>query len=312
MAANAFFLPNGRPKTVIVTGSAGGIGAQTIRTYHSHGCNVVIADLPSTKDAAKAIISSLADPSRAMYHATSVTLWDDMKTLFRETKIRFGQIDIVVANAGIMERKGFFDFEGEEDENGELEEPTESWRVIDVNLKGAMNTLRMAMHSMRSNPPDSDGPRGSIILIASTSGYFGGTGVVSYVSSKHGVVGLARASQKVANELGVRVNVVAPFFTPTSITSGYSDEWEERGLPANTVEDVAKAVVATSVDAERRGHSVMVAGGLTKEMETARTAMVTNWLGEDIAHVMAEGAKFFDDMGGYNLPKVISSKLNKG
>jgi NAD(P)-dependent dehydrogenase (short-subunit alcohol dehydrogenase family) len=111
---------------------------------------------------------------------------------------------------------------------------------------------------MSSNPPDFDGSKGSVILIASTSGYFGGTGVVSYISSKHGVVGLARASQRKANELGVRVNVVAPFFTPTYITTGYSDEWKKRGLPANTVEDVAKVIVETSVDPETKGHSVMV------------------------------------------------------
>jgi NAD(P)-dependent dehydrogenase (short-subunit alcohol dehydrogenase family) len=111
---------------------------------------------------------------------------------------------------------------------------------------------------MSSNAPDSVGSKGSIVLIASTSGYFGGTGVVSYISSKHGVVGLARASQRKANELGVRVNVVAPFFTPTYITVRYADEWKKRGLPANTVEDVAKAIVETSVAPERKGHSIMV------------------------------------------------------
>jgi NAD(P)-dependent dehydrogenase (short-subunit alcohol dehydrogenase family) len=111
---------------------------------------------------------------------------------------------------------------------------------------------------MLSNALDSDGSKGSIVLIASTSGYFGGTGVVSYISSKHGVVGLARASQRKANELGIRVNVVAPFFTPTYITVGYSDEWKKRGLPANTVEDVAKTIVEMSIASERKGHSLMV------------------------------------------------------
>jgi NAD(P)-dependent dehydrogenase (short-subunit alcohol dehydrogenase family) len=123
----------------------------------------------------------------------------------------------------------------------------------------------MAIHSMSSNTSDSDGAKGSIVLIASTSGYYGGTGVVSYISSKHGVVGLARASQKKANELGVRVNVVAPFFTPTHITTGYSEEWKKRGLPANTVEDVAKVIVETSMDTERKGHSLMVRRCLLSE-----------------------------------------------
>lgn len=114
------------------------------------------------------------------------------------------------------------------------------------------------MHAMQDNPLDADQFKGSIILIASTSGYFGGTGVVSYVSSKHAVVGLARASQKKAKELAVRVNVIAPFVTPTYITEGYANEWKKRGLPANTVEDVARAIVSTSTDSGCNGQSVMV------------------------------------------------------
>lgn len=136
--SSPYRLPNGNPKTVIVTGSAAGIGAQTIRTYASHGCNVVIADLPSSSSAANTIISSLPDPSRALYQPANITNWEDMKALFRETKKKFGQVDIVVANAGLMESKGFFDFE--EDDQGELKEPSEAWRVIDVNLKGTMNS----------------------------------------------------------------------------------------------------------------------------------------------------------------------------
>ncbi|KAF1919080.1 hypothetical protein BDU57DRAFT_128906 [Ampelomyces quisqualis] len=302
--SNSFILPNGRPRTVIVTGGAGGIGAQTIRSYHSAGCNVVIADLPFAKDDAEALVSSLPDPGRAMFHPTNIISWNDMLALFRETKQRFGQIDIVIANAGLMESRGFFDFE--EDGAGELKEPTEAYEVVDVNLKGTMNTLRLAMHSMSTNPPDSDGSRGSVVLIASTSGYFGSTGVVSYISSKHGVVGLARASQRKAAELNIRVNVVAPFFTPTYITTGYSDEWKKRGLPANTVEDVAKAIVETSMAPDRRGHSLMVAGNLVKEIETARTALTKQWLGEEIADTLTKGGKFFDDMGGYTLPKARS------
>lgn len=111
---------------------------------------------------------------------------------------------------------------------------------------------------MQSNSLDADGARGSIILIASTSGYFGGTGVVSYIATKHGVVGAARSSQRKANELHVRVNVIAPFFTPTYITGRYSDEWKRRGLPANTVEDVANAILSTSTDPTRKGHHVLV------------------------------------------------------
>jgi NADP-dependent 3-hydroxy acid dehydrogenase YdfG len=98
----------------------------------------VIADLPFAKDAAEKLISSLLDTKRAMYHPTNIVEWKDMQALFRETKKRFGQVDIVIANAGLMESKAFFDFE--EDEQGELKEPTEAYKIIDVNLKGTMNS----------------------------------------------------------------------------------------------------------------------------------------------------------------------------
>ena len=136
--STSFKLSNGKPRTVIVTGGAGGIVAQTIRSYHSAGCNVVIADLPFAKDNAEALISSLSNPSRAMFHPTDIVNWDDMRALFRETQKRFGQVDVVIANAGLMESKGFFDFE--EDDAGELKEPTEAYKIIDVNLKGTMNS----------------------------------------------------------------------------------------------------------------------------------------------------------------------------
>jgi NAD(P)-dependent dehydrogenase (short-subunit alcohol dehydrogenase family) len=185
--------------------------------------------------------------------------------------------------------------------------------------------LRLSIHTMQSNPVDSSGARGSIVLVASTSGYFGGTGVVSYVASKHGVVGLARASQPVAKKLGIRINVVAPSLTPTFITAGFAKEWKERGLPANTVEDVADAIVVVSADPERKGQSVMVslimnnaylstrtemriqvAGSVLREIELKRAALTNEWLGEDIVKMMSDSGKFFDDIGGYKLPEVRS------
>jgi NAD(P)-dependent dehydrogenase (short-subunit alcohol dehydrogenase family) len=69
-----------------------------------------------------------------------------MRSLFRTTREKFGQVDIVIANAGLMESKGFFEFE--EDENGELQEPKEAYRVVDVNLKGSMNS----MYSLNIDP----------------------------------------------------------------------------------------------------------------------------------------------------------------
>lgn len=293
--------PDGSRKTVIVTGGAGDIGAQTIRTYYRIGYNVVMADLPTAADAASKLMASLPDHNRVFHSAVDIVEWESIKNLFKTTQEKFGRIDIVVANAGMMESQEFFNFE--KDEDGELKEPVEAHKVIDVNVKGTINTIKLAFGHMLANPPDADGSRGSIVIIASTSGYFGGTGVVSYVTSKHAVVGLGRASQDFANKNDIRVNVVAPFFTPTHITAGYAGEWKKSGLPANTIQDVADTIVATSIDPSRKGHSIMVAGKFVREIETERTKLTKTWLGEDISQVMAQGGKFFKDLGGYPLPK---------
>jgi NAD(P)-dependent dehydrogenase (short-subunit alcohol dehydrogenase family) len=155
---------------------------------------------------------------------------------------------------------------------------------------------------MSSNTPNPDGYRGSIVLVSSTSGYFGGTAVVSYVASKHGVMGLLRASQKAAGENGVRVNVVAPFVTPTHITSGYSKEWKEQGLIHNTPADVALAIAQTAADPGLRGRCILAAGKIVKECEGPREALIPAWFGQDIMEQMMKGAAFFESQGGYSLP----------
>ena len=98
----------------------------------------------------------------------------------------------------------------------------------------------------------------SILLVASTSSYFGGTGVAAYIASKHGVLGLLRASQDVAREHDVRVNAVAPFLTPTHITAGFSERWGRAGLEKNTPEGVAEAIALVALDSGREGQCVLV------------------------------------------------------
>lgn len=118
--------------------------------------------------------------------------------------------------------------------------------------------LRLAVFHMQQNLPDPSGWRGSVVLVSSTSGYFGGTEVVSYISSKHGVMGLLRSSHAPAGRLGVRVNCVAPFITPTHITEGYSAAWKAEGLPTNTPQDVARGITHMSLDTGLQGKCCLV------------------------------------------------------
>ncbi|KAI1038786.1 hypothetical protein LB503_007827 [Fusarium chuoi] len=132
-------LKNLAGKTVIITGGANGIGAETIRFFNSHGANTVIADLERTCVDAESVIRSLQCPSSALFISVNILLWDEIKDLISQSIRRFGKIDIVVANAGIMESQSLFDVENV-DEQGELHESAEGFRVIDVNLKGTINS----------------------------------------------------------------------------------------------------------------------------------------------------------------------------
>ena len=124
--------------TAIVTGGANGIGLEVVRIYSSHGANVVIADLENARSSAEAAIGSLHDSSRAIFVPVNIVAFEEVRRLFLTTIERFGRVDIVVANAGIMETTRFFDFSV--NEASELEEDS-AGRVIDVNLKGSMNSM---------------------------------------------------------------------------------------------------------------------------------------------------------------------------
>ncbi|KAF4341805.1 short-chain dehydrogenase reductase SDR [Fusarium beomiforme] len=286
-------------RTVIITGGANGIGAETVRLFNSKGANTVIADLERTRNEAEMVIRSLPYPATAIFVGVNILVWDEMKLLFSKCIQRFGKIDIVVANAGIMESQSLFDVDNV-DEQGQLRESTEGFRVIDVNLKGTINTLRLALHHMRHNQPTSGGLRGSVVLVTSTSGYFGTTGVGAYVTSKHGLTGLLRASQKAARELGIGVNAVAPFFTPTPTFTALAEKWKDSGLESNTPADVAQTIVLACTQSET-GKCYMIAGGKSIEVEDRRNALLEQWLGAETAALLTSAGILFKT-AGYPLP----------
>lgn len=128
-------------KTILITGAARGIGFATAKLFNQHCANVVLADLAQFRDAAEDMIKTqFAYPDRAIFVPGNIVDWSQLSACFKTAVDRSGGIDVVVANAGIMESRAVFDM-GFVDENGELCEDTEAGRVINVNLKGTLNSI---------------------------------------------------------------------------------------------------------------------------------------------------------------------------
>lgn len=127
-------------KTVLITGAAQGIGAATAELFNKHGANVVIADLPRFHDAAEEVIKTrFENPDKGLFVPVNIVDWAQLQAGFKQAIKHFGGIDIVVANAGILETKSALGLD-DVDENGDLRENAEAARVIDVNLKGTFNS----------------------------------------------------------------------------------------------------------------------------------------------------------------------------
>lgn len=126
-------------KTILITGSARGIGAATAKKFHSHGANTVLVDLPIFQPIAETLIRDELTTDRAVFFGADITDWNSLQGCFKSAIERFGGIDVVVINAGIMESKSVFDFEVD-GESGDLIEEKEGGRVFDVNLRGTLNS----------------------------------------------------------------------------------------------------------------------------------------------------------------------------
>ncbi|KAH1354793.1 hypothetical protein KXX33_007907 [Aspergillus fumigatus] len=259
-------------KTAVLTGGAGGIGTAIAKLLLEHGANVVVADLEHTRPIVETMIVDLPE--------------------------------LVIANAEVMERTPVLDMD-QIDEHGNLEESHEFCKVIDINVKGTMNCLRHAIFSMKGNQPCyPDGSRGAVVLVSSISGYFGGTGVSGYITSKHAVTGMLRGSQLVASQYDIRVNAVAPFVTPTAMAGGFSEAWQAKGLPINTTEGVATVVLTLAVNPAEKGSCYIVSGPILREVEHTQKLLLTEWLGEDLTRVFRDANEFFESQGGVSIAKV--------
>jgi len=193
--------------SAIVFGGASGLGEATVRRLAGAGANVVIADL--AEDRAKA----LADEVGGQAVTTDVTDPTSVEAAVELAAGVEGGLRVSVICAGLGNPGKLIGRDGPT--------PLEDFaKVINVNLLGTINALRVAAGAMVQNAPDSGGERGLCVNTASIAAYDGQIGQVAYAASKGGVVGL---TLPVARELagkGVRVVTIAPGLFSTPMLAG--------------------------------------------------------------------------------------------
>ncbi len=243
---------NLKGKSVIITGSARGIGKEIARKFVDAGANVMISDVDASM--AEATAKEFGPSARSI--ACDVTKKDDVKKLVAATKEAFGSVDVLVNNAGVT-KDGMFVRMSEGD-----------WDlVLNINLKGTFLASQAAASAMMRQSA------GKIINITSVSGMFGNAGQANYAASKAGVIALTKVMARELAERGINVNAVAPGFIETAMTDKLPDEVKDsikKHIPfgkMGSVEDVANVTLFLASDAAHyiTGQTIPVCGGLTMQ-----------------------------------------------
>jgi 3-oxoacyl-[acyl-carrier protein] reductase len=231
-------------QVVLVTGASRGIGAAIALACADAGADVAIG-YRREADGAEAAVEAVRSRGRAAEaFAANLREPEEVDTMIDAVHDRFGRIDGLVNNAGIIAESRVVDMTLDE------------WRqVLDLNLTGAFLCSRAVLPGML------DRGSGAIVMISSRLGQIGFPGFAHYSAAKAGMLGLAKSLAKEVGPEGVRVNAVAPGVTITDMTTDLlrSEEGQRRlaELPAGrfaTADDVAASVVFLLSDAAALYH----------------------------------------------------------
>jgi NAD(P)-dependent dehydrogenase (short-subunit alcohol dehydrogenase family) len=188
-------------RVAIVTGAGGGLGREHAMLLASRGARVVVNDLggsiegtgDSTTPAEETVSAIVAAGGEAVVDTNSVATPEGGEAIVQTALDAFGQIDIVINNAGILRDKAFHNLE---DENLQA--------VLDVHVNGAFNVTRPAWRHMREQN------YGRVVNTASNAGILGNFGQTNYAAAKMGLVGFTRVLSLEGERKGIKANVIAP------------------------------------------------------------------------------------------------------
>ena len=201
----------GESDVVLVTGGASGLGAATVQRVVGEGAAAVIVDLPGSTGHEFAV--ELGE--RVRFAPADVRDEDQVQAAV-ETASQLGTLRVVVNCAGVATPGRVIG------KRGVL--PLETFRaVIEINLVGTFNVLRLAAATMIDNEP-LDGDRGLVIMTASVAAFDGQIGQAAYAASKGGVVGLTLSAARDLADRAIRVMTIAPGVMETPMMAGLPGE----------------------------------------------------------------------------------------
>jgi NAD(P)-dependent dehydrogenase (short-subunit alcohol dehydrogenase family) len=196
-------MPKLANKVAIVTGAAQGIGLGIARVFASEGARVILSDV---NDAAGAAAAAELSVGQVAYMHADVAREGDVRRLVEETADRFGRLDIVVNNAGVVAVQTV------------EESSVEDWdRVMAINVRAIFLTTKYALPRLRG------AGGGSILNVASVSSFVGQQGTPAYCASKGAVLMLTKSLAVDYGPERIRVNCICPGITDTPMLRAHAD-----------------------------------------------------------------------------------------
>ena len=200
----------------LVTGGASGLGEATVRMAIEQGGKAVIADLQS--DAGEKLAKSLGGNAR--FIKTDVTSESDARAAVELALKEFGGLHVLVNCAGIAVAEKTVGKEGPH-------QLASFARVVNINLIGTFNMIRLAADAMAKAGPNAAGERGVIVNTASVAAFDGQMGQAAYSASKGGIVGMTLPVARDLARSGIRVMTIAPGIFETPMMAGLPPEAQE-------------------------------------------------------------------------------------